>query len=393
VPAERQLQLLSASWVDVGHGESHQRQSPFGDQRGGAGHQLTRRGEDRSCRGRGGRQGVGAGGTAEIVESHSQHHRAPRPLGGAHPPGYPIDEFDDDRVDLGVRPRTSTATERALRAHRTPAHTGQHAAAVDVAGQAIQLTAHCAACHRRENGLGKFGDLCDRLDPVAAQLLGGLGADAPQPPHRKGMQKLQLAARRDHQQTVGLALLAGEFRQELCAGDPHGDGQAYLIAHASPQSRADSRGLTGRPPQTAHTEECLVDRDRFDQRGGIAKDRKDSLAGPGVRRHPRRDDDGMWAQVQGLPAAHRGTHAIRLGLVAGGEDYATPDDDGAAAQLGVIALLDRCIEGIQVGVHDGGTGHERMFAPAGDRLRGLTVDRRDPYVGQCVQGRVLGQDR
>jgi HD domain len=42
-----------------------------------------------------------------------------------------------------------------------------------------------------------------------------------------------------------------------------------------------------------------------------------------------------------------------LGLVAGREHGPGTDDDGAAAQRGVVSLLDRRVEGVEVGVQDG----------------------------------------
>ena len=65
-----------------------------------------------------------------------------------------------------------------------------------------------------------------------------------------------------------------------------------------------------------------------------------------------------------LPAAHRGADAERLRLVACGENDAGPDDDRPALEGRVVALLDRGVEGVGIGMQD----HERMFA---QRVRGL----------------------
>ena len=51
-------------------------------------------------------------------------------------------------------------------------------------------------------------------------------------------------------------------------------------------------------------------------------------------------------------AAHRGAHAERLRLVAGGEHDAAADDHRPAAQPRVVALLDRRVERVEVGVED-----------------------------------------
>ena len=51
-------------------------------------------------------------------------------------------------------------------------------------------------------------------------------------------------------------------------------------------------------------------------------------------------------------SAHRRAHAERLGLVAGGEHDAHADQHRPAAQRGVVALLDRRVERVEIGVQD-----------------------------------------
>ncbi len=65
-----------------------------------------------------------------------------------------------------------------------------------------------------------------------------------------------------------------------------------------------------------------------------------------------RDDDRVRAQAARLRAAHRRAHAVRLRLVARGEHDARPDDHRPAAQPRVVALLDRRVERVEVGVQD-----------------------------------------
>jgi DNA polymerase-4 len=61
------------------------------------------------------------------------------------------------------------------------------------------------------------------------------------------------------------------------------------------------------------------------------------------------NDDRVWAQPASHRSAHRRADAVGLGLVAGGDHNAGADDDGVAAQKRVIPLLDRRIEGVDVG--------------------------------------------
>ena len=78
------------------------------------------------------------------------------------------------------------------------------------------------------------------------------------------------------------------------------------------------------------------------------------LARLGVRRHPRRHDHRPGAQPAGLRAAHRGPDAAGLRLVAGREHDAAPDDHRATAEAGIVSLLDRGVERVEVGVQDRG---------------------------------------
>ena len=91
---------------------------------------------------------------------------------------------------------------------------------------------------------------------------------------------------------------------------------------------------------------------------------EDGLAGLGVGRHPGRDH--RWRPgTAGAPAAasHRRAHAVGLGLVAGRQHHAHADDHRPAPQPGIVPLLDRGVEGVEVGVEDRRrVGHEQMFA-------------------------------
>ena len=119
--------------------------------------------------------------------------------------------------------------------------------------------------------------------------------------------------------------------------------------------------------EAADVEEGLVDREPLDERRGLPEHLEGGLAGVGVGRHPRRNDHRVRAQAAGLAATHRRPHPVGLRLVAGGEDDARADDHGPPAEPRIVALLDRGVERVEVGVEDGGLGgHERMFASRPD---------------------------
>ena len=271
------------------------------------------------------------------------------------------------------------------------------------------------ADHGTERSLAELRDVGDRVDAVGVQLLGGLGADAPQPAHRKRVQEGQFAVGRDQQQPVGLGLLAGDLRQELGAGDADGDGQPDVDADPLPQLRRDLHRRARHPCQPTHVEEGLVDRQRFDEGSGVAEHLEHRGAGLRVRRHARWHDDGVRTQLPGLAPTHRGAHAVGLGLVAGGEHHPAADDHGPPPQRRVVALLDRRVERVEVSVQDGRraaspgdlpTGrfvparrHEHMFASEYDAWVKLlllafatdfAVDAGQPDVGEGVDDAVPG---
>src|SRR6185312_11463117 len=78
--------------------------------------------------------------------------------------------------------------------------------------------------------------------------------------------------------------------------------------------------------------------------------------------------DELRTEPPSLAAAHRGADAVRLCLVARGEDHSPADDHRTAPQRGVVTLLHRCVEGVEVGVEDrrlidrSSRRHEHMFA-------------------------------
>ena len=118
--------------------------------------------------------------------------------------------------------------------------------------------------------------------------------------------------------------------------------------------------IRARPPTF---EEGFVDRDSFDEGCGVFEDREHRLAGFGIRRHAWRHDNGVRAQSASGGSAHRSADPEGLRLVTGGKDHAAADDDRSAAQPWIVALLDRCVERVEIGVQDvARIGHEHMFA-------------------------------
>jgi hypothetical protein len=221
--------------------------------------------------------------------------------------------------------------------------------------------------HRHQRPLGQRRHVGHGPDAAVGQLAGRDPPDPPQAPHRQRVEEGQLVGRRDHQQAVGLGHLAGHLGQELGARHAHRDREPHPLAHLAPQPGGDVGRRPGQAPQAADVEEGLVDRQGLDQRRGVVEDGERGLAGLRVGRHPRRDHHRRRAQPPGLGPAHRRAHAARLGLVARRQHDPAADDDRPPPQARVVALLDRRVEGVEVGVEDGGAprarvGHVRMFA-------------------------------
>jgi hypothetical protein len=121
--------------------------------------------------------------------------------------------------------------------------------------------------------------------------------------------------------------------------------------------------------EPAHVEKRLVDRQALDDRRRVFEHREHRLARFAVGLEARRDDDRVRTQALGLPAAHRRSHATGLRLVAGGEHDTRPDDHRPADQARIVALLDRRVKRVEVGVEDRrSTWHEQMFSCTLDAL-------------------------
>ena len=198
------------------------------------------------------------------------------------------------------------------------------------------------------------------------------GANAPEPFDGERVEERQFAVRRDDEQPVGLCHAARHLGEKLRARDTDRDRKSDAGKDVAPQPHGDLDGRAGDPLHPTHVEKRFVDRDPLDERRRVVKHLEHRLARFAVRGHPRRNDDDSRAQPTSLPAAHRGTDPERLGLVARSEHDATADDHRPAAQARIVALLDRGVERVQVGMKDRRfAGHERMFAPCPASVQGF----------------------
>jgi hypothetical protein len=229
-------------------------------------------------------------------------------------------------------------------------------------GKRVEVPARCPPEHRDERGLRQPGHVRDGREPARAELAGGDRADPPEPLDGERMQEVELALGRHDEQAVGLGDAARHLGEELRPGHADRDGQTDPLAHLAAQARGDLRRGAREALHAPHVEERFVDRQPFDERRRVLEHPVHRLARLGVCRHARLDDDRLRAQAPRLRSAHRRSDAVGLRLVARREHDAGAHDHGPAAQARVVALLDRRVERVEVGVEDRRLArHEHMF--------------------------------
>src|SRR5262249_45427245 len=90
------------------------------------------------------------------------------------------------------------------------------------------------------------------------------------------------------------------------------------------------------------------------QRREIVEHVDGRIAQPLVLAEMTVDEDQVRAQLARPPPRHAAAHSESFGLIRGGEHDSAADGDGLAAQGWIEQLLDRCVEGIEVGMENGG---------------------------------------
>ena len=216
--------------------------------------------------------------------------------------------------------------------------------------------------HRGQPHPAGPGNVPDRADAEPVELRSRDLAHAPEGLDRQGVEECLLPVRFDHEQAIRFRRTARHLGQEFRPRHADRDRQPRFGEHPLPQGRGNLRRRTRDVLHAADLEEGLVDRDALDHRCRVVEDLVDRLAGLRVGLHPGRDHGSLGAGPARFAAVHGGVDPTGLGFVAGREDDARADDHRPAAQRRVVTLLDRRIEGVEVGVQDGRGGHEPMFA-------------------------------
>ena len=219
----------------------------------------------------------------------------------------------------------------------------------------VEVPARRLAEQGDEQSFAEPRDLADRVDPAVAHLARGDRPDAPEPFDRERVEEVELAFGWHDEQAVGFGDTARDLGEELGAGHADGDRQPDPFEHLAAQADRDLGRRARDAREAADVEERLVDREPFDQRCRVVEHREHGPARFRVRVDPWRDDDRVRAAAPRLAAVHRGTHAERLGFVARSQHHSAADDDRLPAQAGIVTLLDRRVERVEVGVEDRGT--------------------------------------
>jgi hypothetical protein len=220
------------------------------------------------------------------------------------------------------------------------------------------------------------------LDAFLRETLGAFRADAPDFAHGQVAQERFDLVWRDGELAVGLAPVAGDFREHFVGGDAGRGGELRFAEDARTDFLGDVPGVavTGRDVEVG-----FVEGERFDQRRVVAEDGADFGGLGAVEVEAAREEDEMRAAFARLEAGHGGVDAEFARLVVAGGHHAAPrsaaDGDGLAGELGVFAHLDGRIEAVHVEVDD--LAHGIFIVAVGVRGRkgeiGLFFDGRTEF--------------
>ena len=230
--------------------------------------------------------------------------------GDPHPPGDAVHQRDEhgvERLGRGRRP-----AERALGADRAPATAALHRPGIAVVGQGVQVAAGRPPEHRDQRRLAERGDLADRRDAPVVELGGRRRARRPRAARPgSGWRKASSPPVGTTSRPSGLATALATLARNFVRATPTVMGRPTRSRTSRRSRTADLRGRAAEPPQAAHVEERLVDREPLDQRRRVPEHLEHRLAGLGVGRHPGLDHDGLGAEAPRLRSAHRRAHAVR----------------------------------------------------------------------------------
>jgi hypothetical protein len=163
---------------------------------------------------------------------------------------------------------------------------------------------------------------------------------------------LEFRLRSDDEQPVRFGYLRGYFCEVLGARHSNGNREPQFTSHPAPDRFGDRRWGTEKTFRAGDVCECFVDRNPLNQWREVSDDLHGGVTQPLVFSEVSSDKDELRAEFACPPPRHPAKNAEGLCLVRCGKDDPATYGDGLPAQGGIKQLLDRCIEGVQVGVED-----------------------------------------
>ena len=121
----------------------------------------------------------------------------------------------------------------------------------------------------------KARELPDRADTHRLERRRGHPTDAPEARNGQRRQEALLGTRLDHHQSVRLAQVRGDLRDELARGDADGGREPHGVPDARLDGAANGGPVTEERAASAHVEKRLVDGDGLEQRAPLGQDRHD----------------------------------------------------------------------------------------------------------------------
>src|SRR5579875_2939854 len=332
--------------------------------------------------------GAAAGDLSEIGKLDLQRNRASaKTVALAIPP-----ELVDDFLQCGARGPVGEQIggKRGLGAEGLAPPIGPHRPLVDAARHPIIVRPRFPEMPLQESQ-GLRLEVKPGLDPEPLHLGGGGGPYAGELPDRQGLDESRPHPGGDDEQPVRLAVIRGELGEKLVVGDAGRGRQAGFGADPGPDLFGDFGRRGDALEVFCNVEIGLIERQWLDERRVFGEDPADLKRDRPIDLKARFDEDQIRASALGRERGHRGADAELARFIAGGGDHpALPrsaDRDRLAAQLRIVALFDRGVEGIHVDMDDlarsdrRGRGERPALCGTSSRPIPIGVRRRhDPWA-------------
>ncbi len=163
---------------------------------------------------------------------------------------------------------------------------------------------------------------------------------------------------------LGFATCDATLARCLVVATPTEIGRPISVAHPSTDLGRDLRGGAEQVRRARHVEERLVDRHPLHPWGEVAQHLHHRVTETLVLREVTVDEHEVRAQLARPSSRHRSVHPERLGLVRRRQHDAAADRDRLASQRGIEQLLNRRVEGVEIGMQDRRPGRGCHRAPA-----------------------------